>query len=323
MATQFTDFTNANRHQEQYQGIAELLPNVLKGYQTAKAPEQMQADLDLKRAQTAHALAQTEGRTFAPTNLGKLIQERDAIAAKNPNDPLIAQYDKAIKGMGSGRQYAPSGLGKLYGELEQIQQGYLPGSNGSVELDPNEQQELIDRYNLQIQKHTTDSATRTTVLRGQNLLKSMTASNIDALVSYSGLEGGFNLKREQLNDAVGKPSEKYLQYLEAKQAVELEAKELRQFFGDSITPQTAEAIYKMTNATSLTRSPEAAKRMIQKSRDTIEKQIKTFSGALKSTEPYQFNNKDTQRNKLVQSLANQGQPQKLFGNLQLEDDGSQ
>lgn len=277
-----------------YSGISDALKNYYQGYQLAATPEKMEQERisqdilnRMHGAQTQHYQDQAAGRTFAPSALGKLIQERNDIEARNPNDPMLAEYDRVIKSTG-GSRFAPSGLGKLYTERQQVEEGYLPGSSGSIPLNSQEQQELLNRYDLQIQKHTTDSATRTTVLRGQNLLKSIDASNIDALTRYSGPKGALNLKMEQAKDLAGNPSKKYLQHLEAMQAVQLEAKELRQFFGDSITPEIQDAIYKMVNATSLTKSPEAAKRMIEKSRDTIRKQVKTFSGALKSIEAYDY-----------------------------------
>ena len=266
-----------------------------------------EAEIALKQAQASHYKDQAAGRTFAPSALGKLIQERNDLAEQDPNSPLLAEYDRVIKATG-GNKFAPSGLGKLYTELQQVEDGFLPGSNGTIPLNAAEQDDLRKKYKLQIQKNTTDQPTRTSSLQGTNLLKSINASDIDALTKYSGPMGAAQLKSDQAKDLAGKPTEKYLKYLEALQAVQLEAKELRQFFGDSITPEAANAIYEMVNATSLTRSPEAAKRMIQKSRDTIKKQVKTFQDALKSIEPYE--------NSSAQGSGN------LFGSLQLEDDGS-
>ncbi len=244
-----------------------------------------QADIGLKNAHAKHYEDTAAGRTFAPTGLGKLVQERNDIAAKNPNDPILAEYDRAIKTYG-GKKFAPTGLGKLYTELQEIEEGFLPGSNGQVSLNAAEQDDLRNRYQLQIQKSSTDSGTRNTVLRGQNLLKSIDASNIDALTRYSGPMGAAKLKIEQAKDLSGHPSKEYLEHLESVQAAKLEAKEVRQFFGDSITPGVQDALYEMVNATSLTKSPEAAKRMIQKSRDTITKQVKTFENALNNPNAY-------------------------------------
>ncbi|MCW1908624.1 MAG: hypothetical protein KIH63_004755 [Candidatus Saccharibacteria bacterium] len=321
MPIQFTDFTRIPQRQNDYSNIENFFSNILKGYKIAKEPARMddeqrkmqlanrlselqnqyyapkaEADIahqnlvnqyypQLTEAQIQHYKDQAAGRTFAPSGLGKLVQERADLAAKDPNSPLIAEYDRVIKAQG-GSRFAPSGLGKLYTERQQAEEGYLPGSNGEIPLTPEEQAQLLNRYDLQIQKQSTDSATRTTALRGQNLLKSIDSSNLDALTRYSGLKGGAKLASEKAKDLMGKPSEEYLQYLEALQAVQLEAKELRQFFGDSITPDAANAIYEMVNATSLTKSPEAAKRMIQKSRDTIKKQIDTFTQALKNPQAY-------------------------------------
>jgi hypothetical protein len=268
-------------------------PLAQQGLQKAQLENQYygrskEADIAESIARAQHYRDQASGRTFAPSALGKLIQERNDLEAREPDSPLLAEYDRVIKAQGASKQYAPSSLGKLANELQQVEEGFLPGSNGSIALSPEQQDELRNNYALQMQKAASDQTTRTTVLRGQNLLQSINASNIDDLTRYSGLKGSAKLKLEQAKDLNGKPSEEYLKYLEATQAAQLEAKELRQFFGDSITPEVQDAIYKMVNATSLTKSPEAAKRMIQKSRDTIKKQIKTFTSALESPEAYKF-----------------------------------
>ncbi len=271
--------------------LAKDLQNKLLGEQAKYYGPKAEADIDLARQHADYYKsrgANVGGGNggYAPSNLGKLVQERESLAEKDPNNPLIAEYDRVIKSQSGAKQFAPTGIGKLYNELQQVDEGYLPGSNGAIELDPEQQQELRNRYLMQIQKNTTDQPTRTTVLRGQNLLKSIDASNIDDLTRYSGLRGALSLKAEQTKDLTGNPSEEYLKYLEAQQAVKLEAKELRQFFGDSITPDAANALYDMVNATSLTKSPEAAKRMIEKSRATIKKQVDTFEKALHSSEAY-------------------------------------
>lgn len=263
-------------------GFQNMLATRDKSMDRALKERQLNIEEAYNKARLAHMAS---GKEFAPSALGKLIQERNEIAAQDPNSPLLEQYDRVINATG-GKKFAPTGLGKLYNELQEVEEGYLPGTNGTVALDPEQQQELRDRYNLQIQKTTTDSGTRKTVLQGQNLLKSIDASNIDALTRYSGPQGAAKLAVEKAKDISGNGSEEYYQYLEAAQAVELEAKEIRQFFGDSITPTVQEALHNMVNATSLTKSPEAAKRMIQKSRDTIRKQVATFEKALKSPAPY-------------------------------------
>lgn len=51
MAINFTDFSSPDKWaQNNFEGISNFLPNILKGYQTARAPEQMNTDLELKKA---------------------------------------------------------------------------------------------------------------------------------------------------------------------------------------------------------------------------------------------------------------------------------
>lgn len=302
--------------QEQEMGAANLKEKMLKNMFTERFGEQERTSkLALQEAQAKHYADQAAGRNFAPSGLGKLIQERDDLMEQDPNSPLLAEYDRAIKATGS-KNYAPSALGKLMGELQQVEDGYLPGSNGTVKIPPDKQKQFINKYLLQAQKQTTDSGTRTTSLRGQNLLKSIDASKIDDLTRYSGLSGAIKLKAAQAEDLTGNASDEYLKHLEAKQAAQLEAKELRQFFGDSITPSAADAIYQMVNATSLTRSPEAAKRMIQKSRDTIKKQIDTFTNALNDPNAYTSGNN---AENMMSSALKKGAPNSDLSSLSDEE----
>jgi hypothetical protein len=193
----------------------------------------------------------------------------------------MTQYQKSIIGEGGGggggtsvRRYAPTNLGKLYNERAR-----------AIELE-GEDSPIVQQYDLAIQKATTDSDVRRRNLFANNLVKSMENANVDDLVQFSGPSGQINLKYEQTKDMLGKPSEQYMRYKEAKQAVSLEAKEVRQFFGDSITKEVQQALKDMVDATSLTVSPKTAKRMINKSREIIKKQLGTYQKALTSTSPY-------------------------------------
>ena len=65
MAIQFTDFTNAKRHEDKFSGIGDVLPNILAGYKASKAPEEHQTEMDYKRALTEKALREaSEGSTL-------------------------------------------------------------------------------------------------------------------------------------------------------------------------------------------------------------------------------------------------------------------
>jgi hypothetical protein len=287
-----------------------------------------EADILVKKAQAKHYEDQAAGRTFAPSALGKLVQERNDLAAKNPNDPLIAEYDRVIKAQGAGKSYAPSGLGKLANELREVEEGFLPGSNGSVPLTPDQQDNLRNQYLLKMQQTTTDSVNREQVIKGQNLLKSQEESNIDALTRYAGPTGAAKLAAAKAKALAGHPSEEYLEYVEAQAAAEIEVDEYRDFLKTSITPETRKALQDLINPHTFLLSPEEAKRKIQKARDTIKKQVQTRIDALQNPQTYitgsaQSPKKPSVPNEFSAAIKNAENPPKLFGSLQLEDDGSQ
>jgi len=197
-----------------------------------------------------------------------------------------ASYGRDGGSGGGKKQYAPSGLAKLMLERNDVEEGFLPGSNRSIELTPEQQEEYMGRLDLQIQKTSTDVKTRDKSLQASNLQKSMDALNTDDITRYSGPKGAIKLKYEQAKDLAGNPSEEYLRYKEALIASEYETSELRQFFGDSITPQVREHLQMLSNPSALNLSPEAARKQIEKSRAIIAKQLKTYTESLKSTKPY-------------------------------------
>ena len=104
MAINFTDFTDPRlRAQDNFEGVSNFLPNILKGYQAARAPEQMNTDLELKKAQTLKALREASGSSqYAPSDFAKLIQERNQMAQGNPKDPNLALYDQLIQRKAEG-----------------------------------------------------------------------------------------------------------------------------------------------------------------------------------------------------------------------------
>ncbi len=283
---------------------------------------------ELTQAQIQHYKDQAAGRTFAPSSLGKLIQERNDIAAKDPNDPMLAEYDRVIKSTG-GKKFAPTGLGKLYTERQEVEAGFLPGSNGEVPLNAAQQQQLLDAYDLKIQKDTSDATNREQVIQGQNLIKSQDASDLGALVNYSGPTGYAKLLKDKAASLTGKPSKEYLDYVKAQAAAHLEVDEYRQFLGTSITPEARKALEDLINPSTFMLGKEEARQKIQKARDTIKKQVQTRIDALQSTRPYVGGKSNAVPNDFAAVIKNAGQMEaqgsqpKLFGNLQLEDDGSQ
>ena len=281
--------------------VAASMPYAVQAYQQAgdagktdnmKAFEIMQALEKAQEEKRRHA----QGEQHKTAELEETKRYHDLMAGKG--------------GRGSNPYYGMPALAKHMKIQEEIDSGFLPGSHGEVPLTPEQQEQYSNQNQLAMQKITTDSKTRTGALQANNLVKTIDSSNLDALVRYSGPKGAAKLSWEVSKDLAGNPSKEYLEHKEAETAATLEAKEIRQFFGDSITPSVQEALKTLTNPSSPFLSQKTAKIQAEKARDVIRKQLKTLQGALKSTEPY---GEDAEKTKpvapnedAVQKLVNAG-----------------
>jgi hypothetical protein len=193
---------------------------------------------------------------------------------------------RGTNGRAGNPYYGIPALGKLMIQQQEIDSGFLPGSNGTVPISEEQQREYSNQNQLAMQKLGSDSQTRSRTLFASNIEKAFNSSKPDDLVKFSGPAGKLKLKSEQAKDLIGQSSEEYKKYKEALVASELEAKEIRQFFGTSITPEIDKQLRKLTNPTSWSTSPEVAKRELQQTRNIIRKQLKTYQEALRGPQPY-------------------------------------
>lgn len=269
-----------NRQEEQALEHGKYQNEYLK-HKAAKAPELIQSQIDKnKQASLYQALvAQLLGPEKASEAALRGAQQKYYEAQAN------GEIGKG--GSKSNPYYGLPQLGKLAVQQQEIDSGYLPGSNGSVSLSP-EDQELYSRQNrLQMQKLGSDAKTRERALFASNIEKTFASANPSDLARYSGPSGRTKLLKDQSLDLAGQAPEEYMKYKEALTAAQFEAKEIRQFLGDSITPSINEQLKVLTNPTGIATSPEAAKRQIAKAREIIRKQLKTYQSAIAGPEPYQ------------------------------------
>lgn len=181
---------------------------------------------------------------------------------------------------------ASTNLGKLEIEKQEIQAGYLPGSGGTVELSPEQQQVLLSRYDLMEQKISSDSDTRKRAIFAANIDKTVANIDIDALTQYAGIQGATKKALEKGGAALGKTSEGYKKYTESLAASKLLAKQIRQFYGESITPAATEAIDAMVNPATWKNNPELAKAAYEKVIEILEQETETIRGGLTGTESF-------------------------------------
>ena len=265
------------------QNTFDLTDALMKGYQAGQMPAQTQRAINaqnivnaLKQAQAAKANIQVQNPYYGlPAGNAGQVEARERIKEKYGEDsPQLKLFDQKwnsqllkdqniinfrnelIKNM--GKKNATT-LGKEELEIDDIQSGFMPGTNRTVKLSPDEQFDMLNRYKLRRQKEISDNQTRQKVLNASNIDKTFDIINDPSkLFIYSGLNGQAMLKGDQVASAVGKPPQRFIEYQKALTAANTLAKQVRQFYGDSITPQIQEKLSALTNPTGLTIDPSVA-----------------------------------------------------------------
>jgi hypothetical protein len=185
---------------------------------------------------------------------------------------------------------ASTGIGKLELELVDVEQGFLPGSNRTIQLTPEEQEELIGKYKLKIQNEATDAFTRKSSLFASNIHKTLDMINVNHLVKFGGLQGGIAKKINEGLALTGNETQAYRDFQAALVGAKTLAKQVRQFYGDSITPQIQEALATLTNPSSWINNPGISKNNFLQFKKILEAETSTYKNALKNTKEYEQNN---------------------------------
>lgn len=175
-------------------------------------------------------------------------------------------------------------LAKTAQEFEDIKQGYLPGTK--IPLNDEQRKQYEGMYGLDFIKKTTDSDTRKRNLFANNI--EVTQSKIDpvALTQYSGLKGATQLLKDRADSASGKPSERYKNYEKSLTAAKMLAKQIRQFYGDSITPGVQEGLKQLTNPSSWMKDPDIALSNYNAFTDLLNQEMSTYRQATESPDVY-------------------------------------
>lgn len=318
-------------------GLGNLASNFINAMQAGMKLRNMPAQMqqDMKTKQLANVLQQAQvnklnkqanlpfGGQIPPGEIGQSVW-LDMIGKQyGPNSP---QYSNAKRAYESGLtktkilndyrigltdtqdKRASTTLGKSAQELNDISNGFMPGSGGKIALTPEQQQMLSDQYKLKMQKDTSDSTARQKALLASNLDKTFDQIIPEDLTRYSGPSGAIQLKKEQIQGALGKPSEEFRKYQTALTLATQGAKQARQFYSDSITPQMAAKIEALANPTSWMTDPKIAINNFNTFRNTLKNETGTYRGALKSTDEYEGKNDIKSGKSGMTVLYRNGQP---------------
>ena len=287
-----------------------MLQNMLKQQQQQRQFEQKMAmEAPLTQAQTEKAQAEaSRERTLAelpfagrqmPGAAGRYMA-LDMIGQKYGYDstPYLeakADYDLEKDKMRQTMEYQKSlmesqpkryatPMAKMVMEQQEIEQGLRPGSTSTggpgERIEPEVQKKLSAQYKQKLTKDITDPDTRKRAIFATNMEKTLDNLNVDHLVGYSGLKGSIELLNDKRNALKGKPTQRYQDYKNALTAANTLAKQVRQFYGDSITPSVQEGLKHLVNPSSWMEHPDVAKGMFNQFKKILETEADTFFDVL-------------------------------------------
>lgn len=295
--------------------IPSFVDALTKGYQMSQMPKQIKMQNQLTQAQidqlkSLTALRQTQAQqSMNPEakltgdignayNLEMLRQQAQTDpskmqyynAAKEASDRdrqiqnALMDY-RSIMGQTAPQRYA-SPLGKMAYENYYVGQGYLPGTNNSVNLNPSQQNTLQNQYGLSQLKNTTDPGIRQKNLYIQNIDKTLSTIDPSVLTQYSGLSGGISKSAQSVASQFGAESKGYDEYLKNVISATVAAKQMRQFLGDSIQASAQKQLDDLTNPETWKVNPAQAKAQFQRFIELYNSEKNNYAEALRSPNVY-------------------------------------
>lgn len=186
----------------------------------------------------------------------------------------------------SGKR-ASTALGKTMQEQREAELGYIPGTGKSQRFSPEEAEEAVGGYKLGKQKLISDSDTRKRALYASNIDKTIEKINPKDLTQYAGIVGKMKESVEKSKAAFGKESKDYDKYQRSIVNAQLLAKQVRQFYGDSIQPDVQAKLTALSNPSTWSNNPKLAAQMFNEFKDTLEKETSTYRGGLKNVKEFE------------------------------------
>lgn len=203
------------------------------------------------------------------TTLGKTIAEAHGEGAQ---DILKRNQSGRRQGQGadSGMVYDENG-DNVRATDEQVDQA-VDRATGSNARTPEEK----EAYERSLNKQTSDTQTRTTLLRAENLDKTRQSINKEDLTRYSGPKGSLKWLGESFQSFKGNPSKQYLDYQKAVNSASLMADQMRQFYGDSIQPSAMERLRELSNPSAWYKDPKVAQAQFDQLNSILNSETATY-----------------------------------------------
>ncbi len=294
--------------------LAAQLQNKIKQPYADNAEEAFRADMDYKRAlmqqaqQGSSPFARLAGPAREAYSLeilkNQLGENSPAYKGAKQQYELQQQTQQGLNNYRQGLtdtilKRTSSNIGKLGQEQADVEAGFEPNTNRLHQISPDRQEELLGQYALAKQKAVTDTDTRKKTLFASNIDKTIDSIDKKDLTRYAGLKGLAQLKTEEAKSILnpGSESEPYKKYLESANKAQLLAKQVRQFYGDSIQPAMLQQLSKLSNPATWRNNPEIASRLFDSFTGLLKQETGTYRGALKGLK--EFENKKSDSNKPI------------------------
>ncbi len=309
MAYQPQNFTGSGYVAPQDQGYGDIFRNILSGYAGGYLPQQLQTQAETAQLEQELLRANAE-KARMNGGIGELHGEvgnafKVAILENmyGPDDPRVMAAKNALELQQEGQrglmdyrnqlsESAPkrfsTAQGKLLQELDEINSGYLPGSDYKTPISKEQQTDLRNQYELALFNKNTNSNFQNRAALAENIEKTLEAFDVKDLVKYSGVAGGIAKKIEQGKSLTGRESEAYRKHQDSLTAVDLLASQIRQFYGDSVTASMRRHLEELANPSSWANNPQVAERKFNTLRHILKKETETYRKALNSPKELRY-----------------------------------
>lgn len=267
---------------------------------------------ELKQRLFEHMLGLRPSNEIAPGNVGQAVWLNKVKQEYGPDSEVYKNAQKYVDADLKIKQSImdwrnemtntvdkrfSSPTGKLFLEKSDVDSGFMPGTNRTVQLTPEQQKDMSGQYDNRILKDVTDRITRERVLNAQNAETSLKSINIPSLTQYGGAKGQLQFKIDQGLAASGNPPANYRNYQQQATQAVIAAKQMRASLKDSISPSALEVYDDLTNPATWTIDPQTAADKFNTLKKLYNKEMSTFRGALKSPKAYGLDENTSGNNK--------------------------
>ncbi len=191
---------------------------------------------------------------------------------------ILNEYRQTLSGTAEKKAATP--FRKLEMEIEDIK--------NRSDIPPVEKERLIEMARLAQIKGVTLPEFQKRSAFASNIDKTLEKINPDHLVRYAGAFGAGRKLGSAGLASLGLTLKNYKQYENALTATKLLAKQVRQFYGDSITPEVQAQLRELTNPDSWKNNPEIAKSKFLTFKDLLLKETQTYKNLLTNTREYRM-----------------------------------